>query len=297
MFTFKEYLMLDEAQLDEMRTNMPAINDREMMSKGMRDRTGNNNSAIRSGKRNAQMAGRNQRRMHGKGTGGRNYMDNLFGKGGRPEHYEEEENKMSPMEKNGYEDGRSGVKFTYDQSPAYNRGYEKGENHAKSYEDEMETKYDNVVIEPNHNRGRGVIVYGYTRNNGQVQKTVLDDFNSLKDAKNKYPMASSTASHEDEMEHKVHADFDRSKQFNNEVSKLGDKSYQDILHSEPSMKRMKQKFARNRRRSWGRCGREDEMEINMPLEKLRKRRFKDHLTSGTTKGDPEGMPVAGGYPQ
>ncbi len=72
---------------EEEESNMPARRDREKVSQGIRNRTPNERGSIRSGKRNAQKAGRHQRSMHGKGTGGGNYMDNLFGKGGRPEDY------------------------------------------------------------------------------------------------------------------------------------------------------------------------------------------------------------------
>ena len=72
---------------EEEEPKMPARRDREMVSQGIRNRTPNERGGIRSNKRNAQAAGRHQRSMHGKGSGGGNYMDNLFGKGGRPEDY------------------------------------------------------------------------------------------------------------------------------------------------------------------------------------------------------------------
>lgn len=73
---------------EEEESRLPAVRDRAMVSKGERDRTPTERGDVRSNKRNAQRAGRKQRSMHGKGTGGGNYIDNLFGKGGRPEDYD-----------------------------------------------------------------------------------------------------------------------------------------------------------------------------------------------------------------
>lgn len=57
-----------------------------------------------------------------------------------------------------------------------------------------EAQYDNIVIEPNDGRGIGVVVYGYKRNNDGVERTLLNDFQTLADAKQEYPTASVTAS-------------------------------------------------------------------------------------------------------
>jgi len=59
---------------------------------------------------------------------------------------------------------------------------------------------------------------------------------------------------EDEMEARMPADQDRAKRFDNQVAELGDKDYKDVLHSEPNPKRMKQRFGRHKRRTWGREG-------------------------------------------
>ena len=73
---------------EEEESHLPAVRDRAMVSRGERNRTPTERGGVTSNKRNAQMAGRKQRSMHGKGTGGGNYIDNLFGKGGRPEDYD-----------------------------------------------------------------------------------------------------------------------------------------------------------------------------------------------------------------
>jgi len=47
-------------------------------------------------------------------------------------------NTPSTAEKAGYNDGRSGVKPRWNQSPAYNRGYDRGEQEGKRYHSEEE---------------------------------------------------------------------------------------------------------------------------------------------------------------
>lgn len=75
-------------ELFEEKSHSPAVRDRAMVSKGVRDRTPTNRGGVTHAKRRAQIAGRVERSMHGKGTGGGNYLDNLFGKGGRAEDYD-----------------------------------------------------------------------------------------------------------------------------------------------------------------------------------------------------------------
>jgi len=89
-------------------------------------------------------------------------------------------------------------------------------------------QYDNIVIEPNDGRGRGVAVYGYTRGDGGVKRTFLADFESTRDAKTEFPNASVTASEEEETEE---ARFKAQKDERREQVK---QTYKQIFQSGPN---------------------------------------------------------------
>ncbi len=110
-------------------------------------------------------------------------------------------------------------------------------------------QYNNVVIEPNTGRGRGVAVYGYSKGNGKVERTFLNDFNSIADAKIEYPNASVTASEEEEA--KVPANRDRDMEFQGTMNRLNKSTQQDDMASTPNNKRLKQRYGRYNKKTWG----------------------------------------------